>query len=171
MTDRFEILVDDDKAQRWFGELLDRGSDLTGLMADIRELLIESTQHRFDAGVAPDGTPWAPLKDGSGRTPLNLTRRMRDDISGDSGANFVEIASGAKQARWHQEGTQPYTIRPKTKKALAWSGGPGPRVIVRHPGLPARPFIGLSRDDEAAIDRLSIAWLVRDADYSEGGPF
>lgn len=159
MTDRLIIHVDDERAQRWFGRLLERGSDLSGLMADIGELLTESSQARFDTGIAPDGSRWAPLRDGSGRIPLSRTRRMRDDISPSSGADWVEITAGAKQARWHQEGTRPYVIRPKGKQALAWPGGPGPRKRVRHPGLPARAFIGISQDDAAGIDRLSVAWL------------
>lgn len=157
MTDRFLITVDDARAQRWFGQLITRGADLTGLMEQIGDMLTESSKDRFQTGVAPDGTPWAPLADGSGRTPLTDTGRMRADISPSSGASFVEITAGAKQARWHQEGTDPYVIRPKGKKALAWAGGPGPRV--NHPGLPARPFIGLSKADEEGIDRLAVAWL------------
>lgn len=159
MTDGVVILVDDERAQRWFGQLLERGTDLSGLMADIGELLKTSTQDRFKSGTAPDGTPWAPLKDGSGRTPLNDTGRMRLDIAPNSGADFVELVAGAKQARWHQEGTDPYTIRPKGKKALAWAGGPGPRAKVNHPGLPARPFMGLSAEDEAGIDAAVLDWL------------
>ncbi|MGB0955288.1 MAG: phage virion morphogenesis protein [Panacagrimonas sp.] len=159
MTDRIVIQVDDDKAQRWFSELMQRSSDMSGLMAEIGGVLTESAQDRFKTGTAPDGTRWAPLKDGSGRRPLLKTGTMRDQIAPTSGAAFVEIVASAKQARWHQEGTGPYVIRPKTKKALAWAGGPGPRKKVNHPGLPARPFIGVSRSDEQGIERLAAAWL------------
>lgn len=159
MSDRLVIQVDDERAQRWFGRLLDRGTDLSGLMADIGELLRDSTKARFASGTAPDGTPWAPLADGSGRTPLLKTGRLRDDISPTSGSDFVEITAGAKQARWHQEGTDPYVIRPVKGKALRWGAGPTFRRKANHPGLPARPFIGLSSDDRDGIDRLSVAWL------------
>jgi len=147
------------KADRWFGELLRRGQSLAGLMADIGETLTESTQKRFDEGRAPDGTAWVALANGSGRTPLNDTHRMRDGIFPSSGDNWVEISSDAKQARWHQEGTDPYVILPKDKQALNWPGGPGPRGKVDHPGLPARPFMGLSAEDEQSIEDLAIAWL------------
>lgn len=159
MTDTLTILVEDTQVQRWFGELVRRGSDLSGLMADLGEALLESTQARFAAGIAPDGVAWAPLKDGSGRTPLNLTGRMRDDISPSSGADWVELTAHAKQARWHQEGTNPYVIRPKNGRALAWKNGPGPRAKVHHPGLPARPFMGISAEDDRMIEALAIAWL------------
>ncbi len=163
MTEPFIITVDDAQARRWFGELLARGSDLTGLMRDIGDALVTSTQARFQTGIGPDGIAWVPLKDGSGRKPLLDTGRMRDDIFPTSGPDWVEISAAARQARWHQKGTDPYTIRPKGKKALAWPGGPGPRKVVHHPGLPARPFMGLSIEDGEMIERLAIEWLEPDA--------
>jgi phage gpG-like protein len=159
MADAFLIVVDDAKAHAWFGRLLERSRDLSGLMDDIGETVTESAQHRFALGIAPDGTPWVPLADGSGRTPLVDSGRMRNDIAPSHGPDWVEISAAARQARWHQEGTAPYTIEPKNKKALAWAGGPGPRKKVHHPGLRARPFIGLSAEDEQAIERLAEAWL------------
>lgn len=157
MTDNLVIQVDDAKAQRWFAELVRRGRDLTELMLDIGEELKDSTQGRFKTGTAPDGTPWLPLRDGSGRRPLLDTGGMRDDISPEVGPDWVEIRAGAKQARWHQEGTDPYVILPKKGKALAFGGLV--RRKVNHPGLPARPFIGVSEEDEDLINRLTIAWL------------
>ena len=164
------LAIDDAQAQRWFGQLLERSNDLSGLMADIGETTVESTQHRFDQGVAPDGQPWAELADGSGRSPLLDTRRMRDGIFTEHGPDWVETSSDAKQARWHQEGTRPYVILAKPGKALAWPGMrtrtgkngaevPGYVKKVNHPGLPARPFVGLSQEDELAIDDLVAAWL------------
>lgn len=173
MTDTLIIEVDDAQVQRWFGKLIERGLSQAPLMADVGELLLESTQARFDTGTGPDGIAWVPLADGSGRTPLSDTRRMRDDISPSSGANWVELSAHAKQARWHQEGTDPYVIVPKNGKALAFGppasrisgknrGKVGPAHVVKkvnHPGLPARPFMGLSQADGEGIDRLAIAWL------------
>lgn len=158
MTDRFEIKVDAELAVRWFGELQARGTNLSGLMADIGELLLESTQDRFRTGISPKGVKWAKIKHRAG-SPLLDTGRMRDDIHPRSGSDFVEIRASAKQAKWHQFGTDPYIIRPKGKKALAWPGGPGPRKVVHHPGIIARPFIGLSRTDRRQIDDLAKRWL------------
>lgn len=170
MTEPLIIEVDRAQADAWFGELLRRGQDLGGLMKDIGETLTESTQKRFDQGVSPDGVAWAALADGSGRAPLLDSRRMRDGIRPNSGDNWVEISSDAKQARWHQEGTDPYVILAKPGKALAWPGMrtrtnkagaevPGYVTKVNHPGLPARPFIGLSAEDGEQINALAIAWL------------
>ena len=87
----------------------------------------------------------------------------------------MEIRADSKQARWHQEGTKPYEIRAKNGKALYWPGmqtrsgkdgqdGPAFVAKVNHPGLPARPFMGLSAEDEQSIERLAVAWLELDAD-------
>lgn len=173
MTDQtppFTITIDDSQVQRWFGELLQRAQDQSGLMADVREYLIESTQGRFATGIGPDGIAWAPLADGSGRTPLLKSGRMRDGVNGESGPDWVEIYSDARQARWHQEGTKPYEIHAKPGKALFWPGmrtRPGkdgaqvPAFVrkVNHPGLPARPFMGISSEDDQVIGDLAIAWL------------
>ncbi|WNF12515.1 phage virion morphogenesis protein [Stenotrophomonas geniculata] len=169
------LTIDARQAEQWFARLLERSVNLSGLMAQVGEDLTESTQARFDTGIGPDGVAWQPLADGSGRTPLNDTRRTRDGIHPLSGPDWVEIRADSKQARWHQEGTKPYEIRAKNGKALYWPGmqtrsgkdgkdGPAFVAKVNHPGLPARPFMGLSAEDEQSIERLAVAWLELDAD-------
>lgn len=171
MTDTLTITVDDTQVQRWFGELIRRGSDMSGLMVEIGENLLRTTQSRFSLGISPDGVAWAPVKRGG--KPLLVTGRMRDDISPSSGPDWVELSAHAKQARWHQEGTDPYVILPKNGKALAFGppasrlagknkGKVGPAYVVKkvnHPGLVARPFLGVSDEDGQLIEQLAIAWL------------
>jgi len=164
------IEVDNAQARAWFGALLKRGDDLAPLMRDIGEILTKSTQQRFRDGVGPDGVPWEPLADGSGRTPLLDSGRMRDEIFPRSGGDWVEISATAKQARFHQFGTDPYVILAKPGKALSWPGlpsrvnkagktVPGAVKKVNHPGLPARPFIGLSLDDREQIETTAGEWV------------
>ncbi len=158
MTSPITIQVDDAQARRWFDRLLGRSQNLAPLMADFGEMLLESTQRRFVDGVAPDGNRWAAITHRPG-TPLFDTGTMRDQIAPVSGADFVELRATARQAAFHQFGTKPYTIRPKGKKALAWPGGPGPRKKVNHPGIKARPFMGLSDEDRRAMDDLVERYL------------
>lgn len=66
---------------------------------------------------------------------------------------------GKPLAWWHQHGTAPYQIRPRTKKALAFGSSAGEtllRQVVNHPGLPARPV----RVRE--MDRAIILQMCRD---------
>jgi len=171
----FVIHVELAQARAWFERLHGRAAHLGGLMRDIGEILTKSTQRRFRDGVGPDGIPWQPLADGSGRTPLLDTGRMRDEIFPTSGGDWVQISATAKQARWHQFGTDPYVILAKPGKALSWPGLPArtnkagktiPGAVkkVNHPGLPARPFIGLSIDDRNEIEKTAEAWISLKAD-------
>jgi phage virion morphogenesis protein len=114
--DTFSVQLDDIQAKGLFAELARRAANMAPLMHDIGELLTQSTKQRFDTGTGPDGVAWLPLKDGSGRTPLNRHGDMQREISPHSGADYVEITAHAKQAAWHQFGTAPYVIVPTKKK-------------------------------------------------------
>ena len=60
------------------------------------------------------------------------------------------IGSKHPLARFHEYGTNPYTIRPRRAKALRFVGSQGSQVfrgVVRHPGLPARPVTPLQPED------------------------
>lgn len=56
-------------------------------------------------------------------------------------------------AEWHQDGTKPYTIRPRRARMLRFvtTHGVVKASVVHHPGLPARPFILMQKEDVDAI--------------------
>jgi len=162
MTDGLKITIDDTAVQAAFLRLTRIGQDASPMMAEIAEHLLESTQRRFDAGTGPDGAPWVPLRDGSGRTPLRVSGTLRDQISPSHGRDYAEIAAATRYARWHQEGTDPYVILPQKGRALAFAGKDGKKIArrkVNHPGLPPRPFIGLSAQDRADLEQIAAAYL------------
>ena len=97
-ADTLVISVDDAQLQRWFGELIRRGQDMSGLMGDIGEALLESTQNRFLTGIGPDGVAWHPVKRGG--KPLLDTGRMRDDIAPTSGPDWVELRAVVRRGAW-----------------------------------------------------------------------
>lgn len=158
MTGEFTIHVIDDAVQAAFRRLIARGNDLTPLMAEVAEHLVESTQKRFATSTGPDGVPWPALRDGSGRKPLVASGAMRDQIFPSHGSTWAQITATARQARWHQEGTDPYVILPKGR-ALHWPGAKHPVGKVNHPGLPARPFMGVSAEDVQAVLAMAQAYL------------
>ena len=51
------------------------------------------------------------------------------------------IKSPAEYAQWVNDGTQPYTITPNSKRALYWEGADHPVKVVHHPGIKARHFV------------------------------
>ena len=66
-----------------------------------------------------------------------------DSLSSDEAV----IKSPAEYAEWVNDGTQPYTITPTSKKALYWEGADHPVRVVHHPGIKARHFVEDSLDD------------------------
>ena len=60
-----------------------------------------------------------------------------DSLSSDEAV----IKSPAEYAQWVNDGTDPYTITPTSKKALYWEGADNPVKVVHHPGIKARHFV------------------------------
>ena len=128
----------------------------------IGQSLVTSTIDRFERERSPEGAPWkksARARREGGQT-LTDTARLRGSITHRVGPDFVEVGTNVVYAAIHQFGgqTPPRTIRPKRAKALKFSIG-GRTVFaksVRHPGsrIPARPFLGLSSQDEGSIVRV-----------------
>lgn len=126
----------------------------------IGEALTESTKSRFDTSTAPDGSRWAPnapstvlgmlnqvkgaygkktgrlTKKGAtavmGKKPLVDTGILQDTISYNAGPDRVEIGTN--------------------RFAGEWEGGAAVHQFGSQNGLiPARPFLGLSTDDETTV--------------------
>lgn len=154
---------DDRRARAALERVQKAGADLEPLLMSVGEGLILSTAQRASREIAPDGSAWLPL------APSTQARKRGPKMLSESGdmlrtaytTTRDELVFGTSdfKASFHQFGTAPYTIRPKTKKALWWPGAGSPRKSVRHPGLPARPFIGISDDDLDMIDGEAIAYL------------
>jgi len=155
-------------------------TDLKPVMQDIGEALVVSTKRRFTTSTAPDGSPWPDNSDttvllllrrrgglskhktkGGGRNltrkgvglladkkPLiGESRRLGREIHARATAVEVVIASGLEYAAVQQFGA----------KARSFAGGKSPWGDI-----PARPFLGVSRQDEGTIldvvrDRLTDA--------------
>lgn len=72
--------------------------------------------------------------------------------------NSLTMGTRQKVAPWHQWGTKPYVIQPKSKKVLSFMTASG-RVYVKrvnHPGLTARPFVVIQTEDEMAMAKLAM---------------
>ncbi|WP_164273423.1 phage virion morphogenesis protein [Stenotrophomonas sp. B1-1] len=163
---RLDIVADEGQLGRQLQQLIERAGDLGDALGEIGEIVTASTQARFGQGVDPSGSPWAPLaastlaqKKGPGtlRESLHLQGSIRYQVEGEA----VRIGTDVPYAAAHQFGTPAWVIRPRNGKALAWPGAAHPVKQVNHPGLPARPFLGLSTEDEDNI----LAML---ADYLAG---
>jgi len=143
------------RVERKMAGLADRFGDLTPLMEQFGLYLEDATIDRFDREVAPDGTPWKPslrARTEGGKT-LTYSGRLKASITSSANPDSVETGSNVIYAGAHQGGA---TIRPINGEFLAFRlpGGLGFRR-VKEVELPARPFLGLSIDDEAELLALA----------------
>jgi phage gpG-like protein len=128
------------------------------LLTAFGESLLNVNRERHRAGLAPDGSPWTPLAAStlaSGNRkggPLNKTGRMLTNFHYQVEGNTLRLGfddGDGFPAKYHQEGSRAHIIAPSNKKALAFMGIV--RKRVKHPGLPARPLVGVPESDQRLI--------------------
>jgi phage virion morphogenesis protein len=126
--------------------------NFTALHKEIGEHLVASTQMRFKEETAPDGTRWPQsirAREEGGQT-LSDTRRLRNSITCAGRPDRVEVGTNDIRASTHQFGA---VIRAKRAKALKFRVG-GRWAVKKAVRIPARPFLGLSDDDQEAINEI-----------------
>ena len=157
------FVLDSTNALRALKRLMKTTEDLRPVLEDIGEYVERTVEDRFDRKVGPSGRPWKRLKPSTKASKRNKNRiliekgRMAESLGRNVGSNYVDVGFSDRKAVWHQFGTKPYRIVPKRKRALAFTGANGKRVVttfVNHPGLPARPMLGINRLNAAEINRI-----------------
>jgi phage virion morphogenesis protein len=134
--DRLLVAGLGDRAAKWVGHLV-----------------VEQTQKRFSTATSPDGTPWAPLNPAYAATKtgggiLVGAGTLRDTIHFQTSGSTVEVGSTQLYARIHQLGG---TITPKGAGCLHFFLGPI-EVLAKAVRIPARPYLGLSTEDQREIE-------------------
>jgi phage gpG-like protein len=146
----------------------------------LSQLLVSDVKKRFSSSTSPEGTPWRPLKyprPNGGNAPLRDTGQLMASITGKADATGVVVGTNRVGAALHNFGG---TIRPKKRKFLAIpltreakrAGSPrrlrktkgiplfarkvrgrwfGHFLLTRKAVIPARPFMGVSREGEKLI--------------------
>lgn len=174
------ITVDDAQVRDRLNQL--EQADTSDLMPRLGEYLLKSTQKRFDKEnqKAPDGTPWQALKARyASRKKYNkdkiltlrgyLRRSIRYQVVG---SDAVEVGTNVEYAAIHQLGgaiQQNAQSRRMRFRSVAgrvlFAGAKHKRVTERwvtrdayQVNMPARPFLGISADDEAGIQTIIAEW-------------
>lgn len=136
-----EVTLDEEPILRAFARLKSAGRSTRNLWNDVSEALQLSHRLRFDLGIAPDGTPWEGLDpEYAARKPrrkdevLVLDAVLRDTLAGNVSSDGLDFGSPMIYSATHQFGDP-------------------------ERGIPARPFLGLSEDDEGEILRLAAEHL------------
>jgi len=177
---RIQVDYDDTEVTRMLQRLIDAGGNPRPALLEIGEELVDSTKARFNPGTGPDGVPWARNSEETIRSkgrdkPLvhlgTLMEQIHYQLSGD---DTLEVGSSMEYAAIHQFGgqinkaAQSRLVRHRTnakgdllkskKGLLIFAKDSHKRAVGRwfeqsaHTiDIPARPFIGVSAEDEEKI--------------------
>lgn len=159
--------------------------DMTPLFQEIGEILLTSTKDRFKKGEAPDGSKWAPKSPATlaayaaRKDPIDIrplfgpTRRLSSEISVRSWATGAEIGSSLVYAAVQQFGaakgsmgarmgrTRPSEKRPKSQDYF---------MTIPWDDIPARPFLGISAQDQTYVLEAVDEWLAGAASGAGSAP-
>lgn len=119
----------------------------TELMTAIAALGESQTRRRIaEEKTAPDGTAWKPNHAG---TPILVAtgQHLLYSLAWTASASEAEWGAAWEYAHVHQDGM---VIIPKEAKALAFEMG-GKAVFAKEVTIPARPFVGLSAENETEM--------------------
>ncbi|MFN3985730.1 MAG: phage virion morphogenesis protein [Rhodocyclaceae bacterium] len=136
-------------------------------LSDIGEHLAESTRQRFVSSTAPDGSRWAP---NAQATYLGLLRSRDARKDGRINARGTAKVAGKKPlVASGLLGEQiTYQLLPDgsgvevgtNRFAGEWAGGAAVHQFGSRDGsIPARPFLGLSSDDEVEVMEIVDRYL------------
>ena len=156
----FQVM--DEEVQRAVQQLGRIMTNTRPLMHAIGVGLVGSTHQRFISQTDPDGQAWQTLNQDYASTKRNsriLTEsgRLRDSINARASNDEVRVGSNVVYAAIHQLGG---TIRPKNGELLVFRIGD--RLIkAKSVTLPARPYLGISVQDEAMIAETVFGFLER----------
>lgn len=138
---RLDVTFDDQRVLRALKELSRRGGSAEPAMKAIGEDWQRSHRRRFDAQVSPEGQPWEPLDEAYRKRKkkhqneiLVLNTYLRDTLRYETGPDSLEFGTDRVYGATHQFGDDAR-------------------------GIPARPWLGLSEDDEAAAIKTLLAHL------------
>lgn len=150
-TDAITVKVEGERrVEQYLAKLRKVADDNSPIWREIGEILHDGVMERFDREQAPDGTAWQKswrAKMQGGKT-LQNTGRLRDSVQMVVQGSSVKIKTNVKYARTMQFGA---TIRAKGGGYLTFKTPTGGWAKVRSVVIPARPFLGMSRDDEQGI--------------------
>jgi phage virion morphogenesis protein len=154
------IKINEDEITAVLDRLQKHLTDMTPVMSEIGEMLVDSTKQRFTQGASPEGRAWAPKSqttidayiargDRVDFRPLfGPTGRLSSEINYQATDTSVEWGSALIQAAVMHFGAAKGAFGSDTSgRSIPWGT------------IPARPFIGLSDQDRSNIKETVYEWL------------
>lgn len=182
----FKITVEDYLARGMLRRMAQ--IDSSGMLANIGERMVESTERRFREERGPDGAKWQALKPSYQRGKrynqdkvLTLRGYLSGRVPGQGphwqpqGQHAVEWGVSAKYGAIHQFGgaiSRRQKMRPsrynsvtgqvlgRMRRGVASRSSSKPLQPIR---IPARPFLGISAADEQEIREIILDWVATQA--------
>ena len=167
----FTAEISDDEAAARLTALVERMARPIGFYEGVGEHLTGiAIRRNFQEEEAPDGTPWARLRPATikrreklNQTPLTILRSN----SGTSQNLFASITSRASESGVEVGSSMPYAAIHQFGAAQGQFGafmgkdklGRGHFHHMPWGDIPARPYLGLSSEDETEIIRIAEGWL------------
>lgn len=154
MSVRLQVKTDLDVISRLLQDLTGRLQDLTPVMRDIGEIILEHIKTNFRHGTAPDGTPWKPsqraLREG-GKTLIDSSI-LRNSFHAQADRRSVLVGTADVRAITHQFGVPAGaygTIQVAVREHFRRRAGREPVRVRTHTRrqrlpwgtIPARPFM------------------------------
>lgn len=179
---RVEVDVNHREIQDAMARLVARATALRPAMEDAGQYLVRATRSRFDQERDPQGVPWAPLspeyrKRKKGGKILQATRKLRN-IAHQTTDTSVAVGTNRIYGAIHQLGG---TIRQKSRSQLirfnkrgkfmsAAKAAKAKRQVKtvqatigkRLVRIPARPYLGINRQDQDRLIRILSRHLAGD---------
>jgi phage virion morphogenesis protein len=138
------------------------------LFEKVGDILLTSTDMRFESQSDPDGNPWPPSLRAltEGGTTLTDKGQLRDRMEKEASDEGVAVGTNVIYAAIHQMGG---TIHAKSSKGLRFrAGGNGGWVTKMSVNIPQRAFLGVSESNSEEIEALAVVWLARAAGEAGG---
>lgn len=136
---KIQIEVDDAQIRRMLQRLIDAGTNPRPALLEIGEDLVDSTKKRFESQSGPDGMRWARNK------PSTIKRKGRDQPLTGGGTLMDQI-------NYQLSGNDTLEVgSPTIYAAMQQFGGARTQFPNLWGDIPARPFIGISDEDEDNI--------------------
>ncbi|SIQ23471.1 phage virion morphogenesis (putative tail completion) protein [Rhizobium sp. RU35A] len=158
----FSVTVQDKEVQAAFRQLEGVMRNTTPVMKAIGTGLVGSTHQRFISGTDPDGNAWAALNKQYAETKTKTytlveSGLLRDSINSRASSSEVRVGPNKVYAAIHQFGGE---IKPKIASHLAFRIGDH-FVKTDSVTIPARPYLGISKEDETMIAETIFALVDR----------
>lgn len=175
---RIEVELHSEEARQALRQLFDRLERRAPFFKSVGDQQVNSTKNNFARETAPDGAAWQALR------PATIRARQKRKLSQISILRETGSLAGSINSRASEDGVEVGSAHPLSpvhqlgkvidkKEGARWMVGrrfakrdnpeDGHEVAIRAHKItiPARPFIGVSAEDEQRIAEIAEDWLMR----------